>query len=163
GNGDVATLAGILSNADDLREVGVGPRDVRLVLFVAGVEVVLGAVDREVTSQLVAERLHGAVAEGILDDVVLDERVGGPAVDPDEREAARVPLPGKPQVGSDLAEFFKLLRLVKPEADAGQEVSRVVPLGIEGSTEVIVSGHAAAAPRVPEEPTLPGNVALVVS
>src|SRR5688572_9204328 len=162
GNGDVATLARVLSNGDDLLEVAVGPRDVGQVLLVAGVEVVLGTVEREVASQLVAEGLRGAVAEGILDDVVLDERIRRPTVDPDEGEAARAPLPGEPEVRSELAQLRKRLRLVKPEPDACQEVAGVVPLGTEGSAEVIVGGHAAAAARVPKEPVLLGDGALVV-
>lgn len=161
GNGDVPTLAGVLPHAEELLEVG-GPHNRGLIVSRARVDIVLGAVHAEVSSQLGVEGLSGSVAVRILDNVVLDERTRGPAVDPNERKAAGAPLLRERQVGAELAELLERLRFVKPETDPSQEVTRVVPLGCEGTTQVVMGGHAAAAAVVPEKPTLVANGAVVV-
>src|SRR5690606_27173390 len=100
-------------------------------------------------------------AEGVLDDVELHERIDGPAVDADVREPAAAALASELQVGADLADLLVRLRLVEPGPDAGEEVTRAVPCGVERSARRVEGGHAAVAAGVPEEPALAADGALV--
>src|SRR3569623_1833586 len=144
-DGDGAALPGRLPHAVELvpvadaaalRSAGAAGR--------ARVQDVRAAVDVDRPLVRGVARVDGHRVERVVHDVPLDARIGRPAVDPDVRVAASRASSLLRVLGGDGAVLVVGLGVVPLQADAGQEVPRVVPRGAEGRRAVGRDRPAAA-------------------